>query len=173
MKHKITKDNFFIKSKADFKKVDNAPDREPDYLSFKTFYVWEDDVLDVEVDDDGEVKCVYLDEEDLDDEWGFDVVSYDVVDTFIGKYGDKGYRCLDKSSISSRYWYTEEGLYRKSDHWGKCGNCHWTIDGEELDSDEEMIGFCRWKDFRDDDFPPLTDEEKPCDKVVLRGVIRA
>jgi len=169
MKHKITKDNFFISSIADFKRVNNVPEREPDYTAYKTFIAWEHEVWDVDEDENGEVIRVHFDVEDLEDEWGYDIVSYDVVDTFIGKYGDTGYRCLSKSSISSRYWYTEEGVYRKSNHWGKCRDCYWTIDGEE--SDEEMIGFCRWEDFRDDDFPPLTDEEKPCEKGMLRGVI--
>lgn len=173
MKHKITKDNYFISTIADFRAVDNAPERHPDYTAYKTFIAWEHEVWGVGRDDDGEVKCVHFDEEDLDDDWGYDIVSYDVVDTFIGKYGDTGYRCVDKNSISSRYWYTEEGVYRKSNHWGRCRNCHWTIDGEELNSDEEVVGYCKWEDFRDDDFRPLTDGEKPCEKVVLRGVLRA
>src|SRR5690606_2907465 len=97
-KIKITKDNFFIKSKADFKKVEKAPNSAPDYTSYKTFIVWEHEVWGVDKDENGEVICVHFEVEDLDDDFGYDIVSYDVVDTFIGKYGDTGYRCIDKNS---------------------------------------------------------------------------
>src|SRR5690606_5627243 len=137
--------NFFIKSKADFKKVDNAPDREPDYTSYRTFIAWKHEVWGVDEDENGEVIRVHFDEEDLDDEWGYDIVSYDVVDTFIGKYGDTGYKC-QSNTPSSRYWYTDEGVYRESDHWGKCRNCYWTLDGDD-EEEERVVGFCRWEDF--------------------------
>ena len=141
MTHKITKNNYFISSIADFKRVGNAPGKEPDYVSYKTFNVWESEVFDVEEDEDGFSVRVYLDEEDFKNGTG-----YDIIKTFFGKYC-AGHRCINKNKISSSYWYTEEGVYRKSDHWGKCGNCHWTIDGEELNSEEEIVGFCRWEDF--------------------------
>lgn len=140
----ITKDNFFIKSKADFKKVDNAPDRGPDYTSYKTFVAWEHKVFYVEEDELGIAIRVYIDEEDFNNGIG-----YDIVGTFFGKYS-AGHRCIDRNSISSSYWYTEEGVYRKSDHWGKCRNCHWTIDGEEINSHEDIVGFCKWEDFTDE-----------------------
>lgn len=146
----LTKENFFISSIADFKKVNNAPERQPDYTAYKTFVAWEHEVWRVDETEEGEAVRVYFDEEDLDDDSGYDIVSYDVVDTFIGKHGDTGYRCVDKNSISSRYWYTEEGVYRKSNHWGKCRDCFWTIDGEELNSHEEMVGFCKWEDFKNE-----------------------
>ena len=32
--------------------------------------------------------------------------------------------------ISSQYWYTEEGVYRKSNHWGSdVASCSWYIKG--------------------------------------------
>lgn len=137
----ITKDNFFISSIADYKRVDSAPEIEPDYVSYKTFTVWEDKVFNVEEDDLGIAIRVYIDEEDFNNDIG-----YDIIGTFFGKYS-AGHRCIDKNSISSSYWYTEEGVYRKSDHWGECRKCYWTIDVEEINSRAEIVGFCKWEDF--------------------------
>lgn len=34
------------------------------------------------------------------------------------------------SNSDSRYWYTDEGVYRLSDHFGwGVGSCNWTLDG--------------------------------------------
>lgn len=143
MKIKITKDNFFIKSKADFKKVEKAPEREPDYISPCKFVVWEDDIEHIEKDE-SETK-IYLCEEDEDDDYGFTVKEYKVVETFIGRYGDRGYKCISEDT-SSKYWYTDEGVYRESDHWGECRKCYWTLEGNEEDG-ERVVGFCRWEDF--------------------------
>lgn len=179
MKNKITKDNFFIDSVADFKMVDSAPDREPDYISYKRGFVSYDeedgdedfrvidgkeyillskyDPRDPQADEDGCVTDLFL------------IVGkkFNFNDELIGLY------YLDKDIVSSTYWYTEEGVYRKSNHWGWCRDCYWTIDRKEYNSHKEIVGYCKWEDFRDDDFHPLTDEEKPCEKIVLRGVLRA
>jgi hypothetical protein len=43
--------------------------------------------------------------------------------------------------ISSQYWYTDIGVFRKSDHWGVVGSCVWLID------DDSDVGFCKWGNF--------------------------
>src|SRR5690606_27466462 len=134
---KISEDNFFIKSKADFKKVKQAPNSAPDYESFSTFTVWDYEV-DFKEEEDGEVIAV-----GFDGEFGFETC--EVLYEFVGKYGDTGYKC-QSNTPSSRYWYTDEGVYRESDHWGKCRNCYWTLDGDD-EEEERVVGFCRWEDF--------------------------
>mgnify|MGYP003649598831 CR=1 FL=1 len=52
---------------------------------------------------------------------------------------------------TSSYFYTDEGLYRVSDHWGKVARCKWELRGvvEETDKcvmDEVRVGFISWKD---------------------------
>lgn len=134
---KITKENFFIKSKADFKKVEKAPNDAPDYISFSNITVWEHEI-DFKKEKDGEVIAV-----GFHGEFGIEI--YEVLYEFEGKHGDIGYKCLSNTP-SSRYWYTDEGVYRESDHWGKCRKCFWTLNGEEED-EERVVGFCRWEDF--------------------------
>lgn len=52
----------------------------------------------------------------------------------------------ETTKSGSQYMYTEEGVYRKSDHWNrKIALCSWTLDGFRYDS--EAIGFCAWSDF--------------------------
>lgn len=54
------------------------------------------------------------------------------------------------SRSGSQYWYTNSGVYRKSDHWGRrIGTCEWYIDGCSYDELVSIIGYCRWDDFVD------------------------
>lgn len=56
--------------------------------------------------------------------------------------------------VSSSYWYEEDGLYRKSDHWGaKVGTCSWYIKGREykdygVEIGEEEVAFIKWSDLK-------------------------
>ena len=47
------------------------------------------------------------------------------------------------STSGSKYWYTEKGVIRTSDHWIGVNTCEW----EHPDDDGIRTGFCRWVDF--------------------------
>ena len=56
--------------------------------------------------------------------------------------------------VSSRYWYTEQGVYRKSNHWGSdVASCSWYIKGRRYSRDGVSVGktetaFIAWKDLK-------------------------
>jgi hypothetical protein len=53
-----------------------------------------------------------------------------------------------KSSSNSHYFYTKEGVFRKSNHWGKVANCHWKIITKTKYKNQQIvIGFASWDDF--------------------------
>ena len=56
------------------------------------------------------------------------------------------------SDSGSRYWYTDEGVIRFSNHWGYgIASCDWTLDGIEsssfADNEGGRAGYCDWTDF--------------------------
>jgi len=53
-----------------------------------------------------------------------------------------------KSKSNSFYFYTDEGVYRKSNHWGRVANCRWRLlSDEKIKSKNDYIGFAKWTDF--------------------------
>ncbi|WP_087520632.1 hypothetical protein [Polaribacter sp. SA4-12] len=53
-----------------------------------------------------------------------------------------------KSKSESMYFYTYEGVYRKSNHWGRVANCRWKlISNENYKNQQIVIGFAKWADF--------------------------
>ncbi len=53
-----------------------------------------------------------------------------------------------RSKYQSRYWYTEEGVYRLSDHWGLIGSCKWVFKGiDYLNVKGEILAFTYWDSF--------------------------
>lgn len=61
-----------------------------------------------------------------------------------------------KSNANSLYFYTKEGVYRKSNHWGRVANCHWKIIGKKHTKNQQSItGFATW-----DAFFPINSSEK-------------
>lgn len=53
-----------------------------------------------------------------------------------------------KSKSGSKYFYTEEGVYRYSNHWGRVANCRWRlISNDTLKSQNYYVGFARWSNF--------------------------
>lgn len=53
-----------------------------------------------------------------------------------------------KSDSGSEYMYTNEGVYRKSNHWFEgVASCSWLIDGE-MNAGAEIIGFAKYEDFK-------------------------
>lgn len=52
------------------------------------------------------------------------------------------------SPSGSAYKYTEEGVYRISNHWlHNVASCNWTIDGSFYNESRPLLGFCKWGDF--------------------------
>lgn len=52
-----------------------------------------------------------------------------------------------ESDSSSRYIYTEAGVYRYSNHWNcRVASCSWLLDNTEI-SNQYKLGFCEWKNF--------------------------
>jgi hypothetical protein len=46
------------------------------------------------------------------------------------------------------YFYTDEGVYRKSNHWGRVANCRWKIIANNTYKNQQIaIGFAKWTDF--------------------------
>ncbi len=53
-----------------------------------------------------------------------------------------------KSASNSYYFYTKEGVYRKSNHWGRVANCRWRIITKSKYKNQRIIvGFAKWTDF--------------------------
>lgn len=53
-----------------------------------------------------------------------------------------------KSKSGSLYFYTKEGVYRYSNHWGRVANCRWKINGvEEYKNQNYYVGYANWVDF--------------------------
>ncbi|QVY67211.1 hypothetical protein [Polaribacter sp. Q13] len=53
-----------------------------------------------------------------------------------------------KSKSESMYYYTKDGVYRKSNHWGRVANCRWKLQAnEDYKNQQIVIGFAKWTDF--------------------------
>ncbi|TDR18247.1 hypothetical protein [Flavobacterium cheniae] len=53
-----------------------------------------------------------------------------------------------KSKSGSEYCFTEEGVYRISNHWGRAANCRWRLISEIINPNQkERIGYAKWTDF--------------------------
>lgn len=73
------------------------------------------------------------------------------------------------SDSGSMYWYTEDGVYRTSNHWGfGVGSCDWTLNSnpELSHRDDEGLrtGFAKWTDFTHTDektFPQIVEMLTP------------
>lgn len=56
-----------------------------------------------------------------------------------------------QSDSNSKYIYTDEGVYRYSDHWNNSiASCSWFLDNKEVG--ELKLGFCSWNDFVPNNF---------------------
>lgn len=61
-----------------------------------------------------------------------------------------------KSKSDSKYHYTEEGVFRKSNHWGRVANCRWKLlTKKSYKNQQEVVGFAKWTDFY-----PISSKEK-------------
>ena len=61
-----------------------------------------------------------------------------------------------KSKSESMYFYTDEGVYRKSNHWGRVANCRWKIMANATYKNQQIVtGFSKWTNFY-----PINSNEK-------------
>lgn len=53
-----------------------------------------------------------------------------------------------KSKANSQYFYTDKGVYRYSNHWGRVANCRWRLlSDEKIKNQNFYVGFAKWTDF--------------------------
>ena len=55
------------------------------------------------------------------------------------------------SRSGSRYYFTQEGVYRVSNHWGRAANCKWRLQAlDNTSSDRTRAGYASWIEFHPD-----------------------
>ncbi|NDP27064.1 MAG: hypothetical protein GZ087_06520 [Flavobacterium sp.] len=60
------------------------------------------------------------------------------------------------SKSGSKYFYTKEGMFRLSNHWGRLANSKWRLEPLEPETDSKFkIGYASWDEF----YPDNTEEE--------------
>lgn len=53
-----------------------------------------------------------------------------------------------KSKSGSSYYFTSEGVYRVSNHWGRAANCRWRLHSTAKNVNQfQRIGYAKWTDF--------------------------
>jgi hypothetical protein len=63
----------------------------------------------------------------------------------------KGLKIQFESKAGSTYYYTEVGMYRVSNHWGRLANSKWRLVAMEPESESKTkIGFAPWTSFYPD-----------------------
>ncbi len=63
----------------------------------------------------------------------------------------KGLKIQFQSKAGSSYYYTPEGMYRVSNHWGRLANSKWRLIPMDIETDSKYkIGFAKWDCFYPD-----------------------
>jgi hypothetical protein len=63
----------------------------------------------------------------------------------------KGLELQYDSKSGSKYFYTKEGMYRLSNHWGRLANSKWRLEPLEPETDSKIkLGFAPWTNFYTD-----------------------
>lgn len=53
-----------------------------------------------------------------------------------------------RSKSGSDYYFTENGVYRVSNHWGRAANCRWRLlSNKKKVNQYKRIGYANWTDF--------------------------
>jgi len=55
-----------------------------------------------------------------------------------------------KSKSGSSYYFTETGVYRLSNHWGRAANCKWRLESSNGNTSRTKFGFALWTSFHPD-----------------------
>ena len=67
-------------------------------------------------------------------------------DYISGRWKGSSIDTINYVKSGSSYWYTSEGVYRNSDHWGrKIASCSWWINEE---NPRRTTGFIKWEDLK-------------------------
>jgi hypothetical protein len=75
-------------------------------------------------------------------------------EVFLDKIG--GLQIQYDSKSGSKYYYTKEGMFRMSNHWGRLANSKWRLEPMEPESESKYkLGFAAWDQF----FPDNAHEE--------------
>lgn len=55
-----------------------------------------------------------------------------------------------ESKSGSKYHYTEKGVYRYSNHWGRVANCRWKLSNTSNYKNQQWyVGYANWSSFFD------------------------
>lgn len=98
----INKENFFKNTFGVFTKKKH-PERQPDYISYKKIRIYQE-------------SMPYE---------GLVEFKGNTFKSLGGDYQSEDYVLIDSDVISSKYWYTYDGVYRLSNHWGNVASCYW------------------------------------------------
>lgn len=72
----------------------------------------------------------------------FQEVSFDVIQNLNPNY---------KSKSGSSYYFSEMGVYRLSNHWGRAANCKWRLESNLAHStNRTRLGYANWTSFHND-----------------------
>nr|WP_298660499.1 hypothetical protein [uncultured Flavobacterium sp.] len=53
------------------------------------------------------------------------------------------------SASGSKYYFTDEGVFRVATHWGRAANCRWRlIANTSYQNQQQACGYARWVDFQ-------------------------
>jgi len=55
-----------------------------------------------------------------------------------------------KSKSGSSYFFTDDGVYRLSNHWGRAANCKWRLQTTTSNPSRTKLGFANWSAFHPD-----------------------
>lgn len=51
------------------------------------------------------------------------------------------------SKSGSSYYFCDQGVYRRANHWGRAANCRWRLEGEAKVKPGMHVGYANWTDF--------------------------
>ncbi len=52
-----------------------------------------------------------------------------------------------KSKSGSSYFFTDDGVYRTSNHWGRAAKCKWKLESNDNSQLRTKTGFAKWTSF--------------------------
>jgi hypothetical protein len=55
-----------------------------------------------------------------------------------------------KSKSGSSYYFTEQGVFRLSNHWGRAANCKWRLQSIGVNNSRTKLGYADWTAFHPD-----------------------
>lgn len=56
-----------------------------------------------------------------------------------------------ESQSGSQYYFTEAGVFRISNHWGRAAKCKWKLVSKSIQNTRTKIGYATWDSFYEDD----------------------